>query len=83
MADRGATRLVRGGRNGASVHLSGCRYAARGRFVPWVWAEGLDDDDWLRKGWFKPCKVCLPDQAKRLAEARRAASTGSGRSAPA
>lgn len=74
----GDPRLVRGGRGGASVHLATCPYVKRGKFVFWLWAEGRDDDEWLAKGWFKPCRVCLPEQARRLAEAKAAAGGPEG-----
>jgi hypothetical protein len=37
--------------------------------VPWTWAEGRDDDEWLRFKHFRPCRVCLPEQARRQAAA--------------
>ena len=61
-----STRLVRGRSSGA-VHLATCRYAVN--MTPWEWAEGRPDEQWLVKGWLRPCRTCLPEQAalqKRL-----------------
>ena len=56
------TRLVRAFPSGATIHLRGCKRA--GRVVPWAWAEGRDDLDWVVKASLRPCRVCLPDLAR-------------------
>jgi hypothetical protein len=57
------TRLVRSGRGGGTIHLNGCPRAKGRVVVGWEWAEGRSDDEWLRKAWLRPCRVCLPEQA--------------------
>lgn len=75
-----ATRLVRSkAQGGARVHLAECRHVVPGTCVPWIWAEGRDDDEWLRLGHFKPCRVCLPALAARLADAKTRAAVGGDR----
>lgn len=41
------------------IHLAGCSHASP-KSLPWNWAEGRDPREWLELGWFRPCKVCLP-----------------------
>lgn len=59
------TRLVRSFPRGTTIHLRGCSHAKR--VVPWAWAEGREDDEWLLLAHLKACRVCLPDLAKRQA----------------
>lgn len=65
------TRLVRAFPKGDTIHLRGCSRARR--VVPWAWAEGRDDSEWIVKGWLKPCRICLPELAARQDELREAA----------
>lgn len=68
------TRLVRAF-PGPTIHLRGCKRARR--VVPWVWAEGRRDEEWVVYGWLKPCRVCLPELAALQDELRaRAAAPG-------
>lgn len=64
------TRLLRGGRAAATIHLATCPRATGRIVVGWTWAEGRDDMEWLVKGWLHPCRSCLPEQAKRQDELR-------------
>ncbi len=64
------TRLVRAGRDGATIHLATCKRAKGTIVVGWEWAEGRPDSEWITKGWLKPCRSCLPGVAKQQDEMR-------------
>jgi hypothetical protein len=61
------TRLVRGGRGGATIHRRGCKRASK-TVVGWTWAEGRQDSEWLGIPWLKACKVCFPPDATTIGE---------------
>lgn len=65
------TRLVRGR---GKIHLAFCRHAVN--VGPWFWAEGRPDEEWIRKPWLVPCRVCLPDLAKAQDALRKVAPRG-------
>lgn len=49
---------------GCTVHLATCRHVQRGRWWPWLWAEGRSLSEVFEKPWNIPCKTCRPDEAK-------------------
>ena len=64
-----STRLVRAGRDGATIHHRDCKRVPA-KSWPWEWAEGRDDEEWVFKAWLKPCRLCLPIHAAMQDEAR-------------
>jgi len=67
------TRLVRSGKDAATIHRRDCKRLPAKNW-PWAWAEGRHDNEWVVKAWLHPCRVCLPELAELQDELRRRAA---------